>query len=388
MGRFKQIKALAVLVIEFFESLVSVKHGRDLAVIPNATFNTKSLSPFPRHAQELEENLTREEFNHRNESIGVFKNLRCFTSRCNHSRTGKDLNARNLSVLTWYYRPVQQGRPGITLKSLAYSLILGEDRQRKKLLIDSGGIAGCYYSDSSNYYHFWCDAIVDAWILYASNPQKAKPSLIIMPFSGKPWQREVLDLCSIPYDKIIGLHQFTEITIKHASIVFRAKGGRASPPWLYQALQDIVKPCLYEAIGYPKRIYSARLNSMRRRLVNEDEVIELMLLHGYTIIDCCNESVANQIKLFRNASHIVAPHGASLTNIAWCKPNTYILDLMPSRHMNPCFFDLARQGGMNYMLFPTMPINSSQDPLDCPVKIDIKGFIDFFKSSPFAQSSP
>ena len=116
MARFKQIKALAVSFIEFFESLVSVKNGPDLAAVPNVTLGFKRLSLLPTHAQELEGSLLREKFNHRSESIGVFKNLHCFTSRCNHSRTGKDLNARNLSVLTWYYQPVQQGRAGIALK--------------------------------------------------------------------------------------------------------------------------------------------------------------------------------------------------------------------------------------------------------------------------------
>lgn len=385
MNRFKSLRKSIIFLIEFAESLFAIKRGSSAITVFGNNLDIKASNSSAANTSKNADLFKREYFNDRNESIDRFRDLRCFTSKCSHARTGTDRDARNISVFTWYYRPVQQGRPGIILKSLAYSAIHKDNKLRADMAIGSACLAGCYYSDSSNYYHFWCDAIVDAWIMYCQITDEYKPEFIIMPFSAKKWQKEILDICSIPLDKIIGLHQFTEITIKNSSVLFRAKGGRVSPPWLFQALTSIVKPSLYEARDYPKRIYSARRQSGRRPLVNEDEVIKLMIAHGYTIIDCSGETVRSQILLFRNASHIVAPHGASLTNIAWCKPKTYILDLMPSTHLNPCFHDLAKQGDLNYLIYFSTPIDPREDPLSCPVVIDIDNFRSFILNSEFAS---
>jgi len=38
-------------------------------------------------------------------------------------------------------------------------------------------------------------------------------------------------------------------------------------------------------------------------------------------------SFAEQIAAFRDATHIVAPHGAGLANILWCAPGTHVLEV-------------------------------------------------------------
>ena len=40
--------------------------------------------------------------------------------------------------------------------------------------------------------------------------------------------------------------------------------------------------------------------------------------------------IADQIALFRQAEIVVAPHGAGLAHIAWCKPGTKIIEFFPS----------------------------------------------------------
>ena len=40
--------------------------------------------------------------------------------------------------------------------------------------------------------------------------------------------------------------------------------------------------------------------------------------------------IARQVALFKNAEIVVAPHGAGLAHIAWCKPGTKIIEFFPS----------------------------------------------------------
>lgn len=382
-----RLKRLVAFFLGMLESPFSIKRGSRL-LQPKPTLSKKERYVQIEPLQERRfQDFIRERFDPANESMATYHNARCFSLPCKHARLGIDKDARDIVVLSRGYRLIQQGRPGIALRS-AFNLL--KDRlsgDQRKISLDSALIAGCYYSDSANYYHFWCDAIIDTWLFYQISDER-QPDFIIMPFANMPWQKEILEISRLPFERVIGLHKFAECTIGRANIIFRAKGGRCSPPWLHKALQEVARPWLYEEAGYPQKIYCTRQATSRRRLSNEAEVIQIMIEHGYTIIDCANETVSNQIRLFRNATHIVAPHGAALTNIAWCKPNTNVLDLMPCTHMNPCFFDLAAQGELNYSIFPTNPLNQAQDPLSCPVKISSNDFKKYFEKSTFASSTP
>lgn len=76
---------------------------------------------------------------------------------------------------------------------------------------------------------------------------------------------------------------------------------------------------------------------------------------GFESHQCSALSVKGQQALFAHAEVIVAPHGAALTNLVWCGPGTRGVELLPERHRNPCFRDLAAQCGLDYcpILCPT-----------------------------------
>ena len=52
-------------------------------------------------------------------------------------------------------------------------------------------------------------------------------------------------------------------------------------------------------------------------------------------------SLADQVRLFSGADVIVAPHGAELTNLGFCRPGTQIIELLMDAYCNWCFRNLA-----------------------------------------------
>lgn len=307
----------------------------------------------------------------RRESLGAYKNIICLSIPSGHARRGDDIAARDLAIFCSRVRPIQHSRPGVLLRSLLYTVRPKIAALAPTLSLDSALIAGCYYSDSANYYHFWCDAIIDVWAFVRGGGSLSSVDAIIMPFSRKSWQLEILEICAIPSGLVVGLHEFSRCSVGKGYFCFRSKGGRSGSPWVLPVLQAIVHPQKYADSSSPQRIYSTRLGALRRALLNEEEVCALMAKRGYAIVDCSAKSVRSQVMIFRNASHIVAPHGASLTNIAWCQPGAQVLDLMPVLHANPCFYDLALSGGLKYDVFPLQPASGCLDPLLCPVEVDI-----------------
>jgi capsular polysaccharide biosynthesis protein len=307
----------------------------------------------------------------RKECIQHFSGVTAISSPCRSGSLSQDIHGRELHLFTKHGIPIQHGRPGITLKSIVTRQLRRSEPVQPLEIIENALIAGCHYSDSANYYHFLCDAIPDIWMYINHGGCISDLDAILMPYSGAKWQDEIFQLLSIDINKIKGLHAFDKCLIKSAHISFRAKGGLTSSPMLHHSLSSFFKPDAFEADGSPRKIYASRLGSKRRQLINELELIEFLKNQGYMIISCSKETVSSQIRLFRNADFIIAPHGAALTNIAWCKPGTKVLDIIPVEHANPCFHDLAYQADLEYDYFPSKATVRGLDPIETPVTVDI-----------------
>ena len=97
------------------------------------------------------------------------------------------------------------------------------------------------------------------------------------------------------------------------------------------------------------RIYISR--SARRRIVNEKELIRMLKKFDFIIIEDKERSVAEQIAIYRNASFIMGPHGASFTNIIWCDPGTHLLELFSCNYAPNFYLYLANVMEMGYSAY-------------------------------------
>lgn len=75
-----------------------------------------------------------------------------------------------------------------------------------------------------------------------------------------------------------------------------------------------------------QRLYLRRRGTLRH-LVNEAELEDRLTAAGFEVIETGTLSLEAQISRFREAECIVAPTGAALTNIIWCKPGTRVIVL-------------------------------------------------------------
>lgn len=76
-----------------------------------------------------------------------------------------------------------------------------------------------------------------------------------------------------------------------------------------------------------RKLYLARRKGFRA-LVNQPEIERLMTEHNFEIVESDHVSLNHQIELFSQASVIVAPTGAALTNMLFCQPGTKVIILM------------------------------------------------------------
>lgn len=275
--------------------------------------------------------------------------------------------ARHVHCITGLGRPIRHGRMlPITarLKARIKQLPKGPDSQHETVVL-----LGSYYTDCNNYYHFWCDAIGDLWFLRQMGVNIEGIDRFVMPFGPYPWQKQVLEICGIEEHKVLPLSDFSRLRTRQLLLPMRPKGGCISPIWLLRAMREMAH--WHPPTKGDRRIYISRRDARRRALLNEQQVIDFLHSRGFEIYQCSALTVREQQQLFASASLIIAPHGAALTNIAWCNPGTRILELTPRHHLNPCFRDMCEMGGFEHSVIVTMPADKDKPGLTGSAVVDM-----------------
>jgi hypothetical protein len=93
------------------------------------------------------------------------------------------------------------------------------------------------------------------------------------------------------------------------------------PPWI-RFLANLIK----EKNTKPyRKIFITRKETSNRSIANQKEL--LIALSGWESVILEDLSIKEQVQTFAEATHIVASHGAGLTNILWCNKGTKIYEL-------------------------------------------------------------
>ncbi|MBK2095891.1 glycosyltransferase family 61 protein [Francisella philomiragia] len=109
-----------------------------------------------------------------------------------------------------------------------------------------------------------------------------------------------------------------------------------------------------------KKIYLQRISEIRK-IVNINDLELLLHRKGFEFINTGAMTIEEQISLMQHADIIVAPSGASLTNIIFMRPNTKVINIYPSTpgtNYN-IFQQLASVADVDLVHFLTKPIGES-----------------------------
>ncbi|WP_300036778.1 glycosyltransferase family 61 protein [uncultured Roseobacter sp.] len=108
---------------------------------------------------------------------------------------------------------------------------------------------------------------------------------------------------------------------------------------------------------FPKKLYLVRNRSWRIP-VNQEDVASLLARHEFTQIDLATVSALDQIEMFSSAEQIVAPSGATCSNILWMRGGTHAIVLTSDHPFFVCpYWDaFARSSAVNlsYLISPRM----------------------------------
>jgi len=106
----------------------------------------------------------------------------------------------------------------------------------------------------------------------------------------------------------------------------------------------------------------------KRRVVNNDHVIELLSDHGFQVIDG-SESLQEHIRLFGAARRVVGPHGSMFRNVLFCGPDCRVLEFCPGNRRDTSLREVGETCGLDYQ-FVEVPGDENNN---IEIELDILG---------------
>jgi hypothetical protein len=125
------------------------------------------------------------------------------------------------------------------------------------------------------------------------------------------------------------------------------------------------------------KIYITRGEHSSRRVLNEDEIRPILEEFGFRIVDTGALPLDEQISIFKNASHIISPHGAGSTNMLWAAEGSKFLEIFhPNTLDRRCYWTMSQTLGHSYSYFVGKKINGLVASPDSEYLIETERFKD------------
>jgi capsular polysaccharide biosynthesis protein len=136
-------------------------------------------------------------------------------------------------------------------------------------------------------------------------------------------------------------------------------------------------------------LYISRNKATRRRLLNEDVLWPRLASIGFERFYLEDHSFADQIRLMQQASWVVAPHGAGLTNALFCPAGTTVVEIADPAFPNPNFYAMCAALGHPYAL-ATATSHGNVHPLARDLAVNPQAVVNILSSAayPTCASDP
>jgi hypothetical protein len=210
----------------------------------------------------------------------------------------------------------------------------------------------------SAYFHWVLDALPRIAVLERAGLGDLP---LIVPQALSPFQLETLRLLGIGAERLTRHSSCLEPDV----LVWPAPAGHTGnpPAWAVQWLRE-----RFAAGIRPdgRRLYISRGTGTRRRVTNEAALIDALGSYGFEAVRPEELAFGDQVRLFAEASIVVAPHGGANTNVAFAE-HVALVEIFEPRYVNPCFCVLAGASGHDYWYV----MGESEGESDIRVPIDL-----------------
>lgn len=216
----------------------------------------------------------------------------------------------------------------------------------------TGALAVGYHlmtGHAGNFFHWMLEALsrFDAAACRGMGAPDTAGAVLLLPPLDASWQRESLALLLPP--ELPRLELEGALRVERLLYLPDPSGAGWLPHRALLAPFDHMRAAA-GAGGQVEgaKLFVARPDSGNRVLENEAELASVAEAAGFRRVVLSGMPMAEQARLFAAATHIIAPHGAGLANLLFCRPGTEVCELQMDLYVNWAFRRLAALRGLRY----------------------------------------
>jgi len=221
---------------------------------------------------------------------------------------------------------------------------------------------------SGNFSHFLLDALPRIHLLEEAGIDWRSADTILAPKPNLNQISEFMQILNIDQSKILYLEP--NDVIHPSTLIITSFPGwkRTYPSWAPRFLQERfgTNDSQTKHKSENSRIYISR-SGYSRNAKNENELRKLIDRYGFEVIEPHAEI---SVSTMENTHIVLAAHGAGLANAAFARPGTTVIELVPSDHQFPHYYNLSMAAGLRYRGL-CCPSTEVRDPREWgPSKVD------------------
>ena len=218
-----------------------------------------------------------------------------------------------------------------------------------------GNVAVVATAGADNYYHWMFDILTRFGILKIAGILNDMDHFILPPLSFL--KKIFIDTelpgitkrLGIPFEKLIfsdspSFHvQAEQLFVPSLPSLIGAQDK-----WACEFIRNLYLDNRHETTRHSKYIYLARRIPSNKRLFNEQEILTFLEPLGFEVVECEKLSIAEQAEIFNNAECVVAPHGAALTNIVFCREHCKVINILPPSFIDSIIWTISSHLNLDY----------------------------------------
>ena len=202
-----------------------------------------------------------------------------------------------------------------------------------------GRVAVLNAAGSHNFFHWMTEVLPRLQTLLSSGEQA--DWYVVDGYAH--WQRDSLTALGVPIERVIQPHATLHLEADELLV------PSLNPVQAIRALAD----ALAHRLGVVDRAPSRAIFIERRRSRlpgNAAEFAAWRRQRGFADHRLEELPLASQIAQFREASVVLAAHGAGLSHTIHCRPGTLVIELMPQGVNRPCYSHLSRIARLRHVV--------------------------------------
>ncbi len=238
------------------------------------------------------------------------------------------------------------GKKALFIRLTPENLVMMDYVKKPSMRIKEGVLLSCGHD--ANYFHWLVECLPKLVLIDDLGLYKDAPLLI--PTDLHENLMAALEKVNVHNRSVICIEPNSPCAVERlifpsalSRVVDRYEGRPAfdvdivlSHKWISK-VSELLKKDLQPGRKPWRKLFLTRRKGLRI-LGNLEEIEQLVSAHGFEIVDLNGMSLDAQIELFSQASLIVAPTGAALTNMLFCPPGTKVIIFMSNHEVTNYYF--------------------------------------------------